>query len=84
MSNEVIVAIISGIVTVTVIIINARLSNKEMVAKLDKNQTVMDTKLEELTREVRRHNDFATRVPLVEQSVKQLSERVNRLEQKGE
>ena len=84
MSPEVIVAIISGIVTVTVIIINARLSNKEMVAKLDKDQTVMDTKLEELTREVRRLNDFATRVPLVEQSVKQLSERVNRLEQKGE
>lgn len=84
MSNEIIVAIISGIVTVTVIIINARLSNKEMVAKLDKNQTVMDTKLEDLTREVRRHNDFATRVPLCEQSVKQLSERVSRLEQKGE
>lgn len=37
--------------------------------ELDKHNAVQDTKLDELTREVRQHNDFATRIPVIEQRV---------------
>lgn len=37
--------------------------------ELDKHNAIQDTKLEELTREVRQHNDFATRIPVIEQRV---------------
>ena len=38
-------------------------------------QAVTDTKIDELTREVRYHNDFAKRVPVLEEKVRQLEER---------
>lgn len=41
------------------------------------NQAVTDTKLEELTREVREHNNFAKRMPVVEQGIEHLTEKVN-------
>ena len=41
-----------------------------MEAKLEKQQAVTDTKLEELTREVREHNNFARRVPVLEEQIK--------------
>ena len=53
--NEIIVAIITGGVTLVGVLI----SNQ-------KSQAVTDTKLEELTREVREHNNFARRMPVVE------------------
>ena len=40
-----------------------------MKAQFEKAQAVTDTKIEELTREVREHNNFAKRVPLLEQKV---------------
>ena len=45
-----------------------------------KSQAVVDTKLEELTREVREHNNFARRMPVVEEQIKSLSHRVTDLE----
>ena len=59
MSAEIIVAIITGAVT----LIGVLISN-------GKTQAVTDTKLDELTREVREHNNFARRVPVVEEQVK--------------
>lgn len=43
--------------------------NEKIQHELDKHNAVQDTKLEELTREVRQHNDFATRIPVIEQRV---------------
>jgi hypothetical protein len=56
-----------------------------MDAKLDKQQAIMDTKLEELTREVRMHNNFAQKIPVMEEQIKVANHRIEDLEkEKGE
>lgn len=59
------VALISLIGTV----FTTKVGNDKIQHDLDKHNAVQDTKLEELTREVRQHNDFATRMPVIEQRV---------------
>ena len=59
------VAVISLIGTV----FTTKASTDKIQHDLDKHNAVQDTKLEELTREVRQHNDFATRIPVIEQRV---------------
>ena len=59
------VALISLIGTV----LTTKAGNDRIQHDLDKHNAVQDTKLEELTREVRQHNDFATRIPVIEQRV---------------
>lgn len=69
MSDAVLVALISGGLTlVGVLIANSR------------TQAVTDTKLEELTREVREHNNFAKRMPVVEEQIKVINHRIEDLE----
>ena len=53
---------------------------QSMDAKLDKQQAVTETKLEELTREVREHNNFARRVPILEEQMKVANHRIADLE----
>ena len=67
--NEIIVALITGGVTLVGVLI----SNQ-------KSQAVTDTKLEELTREVREHNNFARRVPVLEEQMKVANHRIDDLE----
>ena len=67
--NEIIVALITGGVTLVGVLI----SNQ-------KAQAVTDTKLEELTREVREHNNFARRVPVLEEQMKVANHRIQDLE----
>lgn len=59
------VAIISLVGTV----VTTYAGNQKIQHDLDKHNAVQDTKIEELTREVRQHNDFATRIPVIEQRV---------------
>lgn len=49
----------------------------------NKNQAVIDTKIEELTREVREHNNFAKRMPVVEEQIKVINHRIDDLEKGG-
>ena len=51
-----------------------------MDAKLDKQQAVTETKLEELTREVREHNNFARRIPILEEQMRVANHRIADLE----
>ena len=67
--NEIIVALITGGITLVGVLI----SNQ-------KSQAVTDTKLEELTREVREHNHFAQRMPVVEEQIKVINHRIEDLE----
>ena len=69
MASDIIVAIITGILPLGGVLI----SNS-------KTQAVTDTKLEELTREVREHNNFARRVPVMEEQVKVINHRITDLE----
>ena len=63
----------------------SRSKAKSMDAKLDKQQAVTETKLEELTREVRMHNNFAQRVPVLEEQMKVANHRIADLEkERGE
>ena len=55
-------------------------SASKVDAKLDKQQAVIETKLNELTREVREHNNFARRVPVVEEQIKVINHRIEDLE----
>ena len=67
--NEIIVALITGGVTLAGVL----LSNQ-------KAQAVTETKIEELTREVREHNNFARRVPVMEEQIKVINHRIADLE----
>ena len=89
MSEAIIVAIITGGLSLIGVIISnnrtAQSMDKSMDAKLDKQQAVTETKLEELTREVRSHNNFAQRVPVLEEQIKVANHRIEDLEkEKGE
>lgn len=68
--NEIIVALITGGVTLVGVLI----SNQ-------KAQAVTDTRLDELTREVREHNNFAKRMPVVEEQIKVINHRIQDLEE---
>ena len=69
MGESIIVAIITGVLT----LIGVLISNS-------KTQAVTETRLEELTREVRLHNNFAQRVPVIEEQIKVANHRINDLE----
>lgn len=64
--ETIIVAIITGGLSLVGVIISNVSSNRRVEASLEKAQAVTDTKIEELTREVREHNNFAKRMPVVE------------------
>lgn len=70
MSEAIIVAIITGGLSLIGVIVSNNRTAQSMDAKLDKQQAVTETKLEELTREVRTHNNFAQRIPVLEEQMK--------------
>lgn len=80
MSDAVAVAIISGGLALLGVIITSISTSRNMTAQLERNQAVIDTKIEELTREVRLHNNFAERIPVIEQQIKVANHRIDDLE----
>ena len=91
MSDAIVVAVITGCFAVIAQIVVARMTNQKLFTELDKrseltdakpeakiNQyaAVTDTKLEELTREVRQHNNFAQRMPVLEEKVQRMEKHV--------
>lgn len=70
MSESLLIAIIPSVITGVLTVIGVIASNKT-------SQAVTDTKIEELTREVREHNNFAKRMPVVEEKIENLTEKVN-------
>lgn len=79
---EIIVAVITGVASVVAVVITNNRSNREMDHKLEMTQAVTDTKLDELTREVRQHNNFAQRIPVLEEQIKVANHRIADLERK--
>ena len=65
--------ILAALITGAVTLIGVLIANS-------KSQAVTDTKLEELTREVREHNNFARRVPILEEQMKVANHRISDLE----
>lgn len=80
--ESIITAIITGGLALIGVIISNISSNKKIETTLRIQQAVTDTKIEELTREVRLHNNFAQRVPVIEEQIKVVNHRVDDLEKK--
>ena len=82
--NSILVAVITGIFglvgSVIVALISAASTKATITHKLEVAQAVTDTKLEDLTREVRKHNNFAERVPVMEEQIKVANHRIEDLE----
>jgi len=81
-------ALISGIASVIVgglalfgVIVTNNKANRDMQHKQDTAQAVTDTKIEELTREVRLHNNFAEKIPVIEEQIRVVNHRLSDLEQ---
>lgn len=72
MSEAIQVALITGAISLIGIYINSRASENRIMNELKMHQAVTDTKIDELTREVREHNNFAKRVPVLEEKIAQL------------
>lgn len=70
--ETIVAAIITGIVTLAGVL----LANS-------KSQAVTDVKIEELTREVRKHNSFAEKIPVIEEQIKVANHRIDDLEQQS-
>ena len=82
--SAIVVAVITGLVSLVGVILANRSNMIKMHADLDKAQAVTNTKLEELTREVRAHNGFAQRMPVVEEKLKVVDHRLEDLEKGGQ
>ena len=80
MTEAILVALISGGLSLLGVVITNLATSKKTETKIQTSQAVTDTKLEELTREVRAHNQFAQRMPVVEQQIKVINHRLSDLE----
>ncbi|HIT34638.1 MAG TPA: hypothetical protein IAC31_08470 [Candidatus Faecousia intestinigallinarum] len=83
MSEEAVVALISGGLSLLGVIVSNMAAARKMDTNIRMAQAVTDTKLEELTREVREHNHFAQRMPVVEEQIRTLEHRIQGLEEEG-
>lgn len=79
MTEAVIVALITGGLSVLGVIISNIGSNRKIEDALSTSQAVTDCKIEELTREVREHNNFARRMPVVEQQIADIKKDIDDL-----
>lgn len=75
MSEAIQVAMVTGGFAVITTYLTVKSGNQKIMAELEKHQAVQDEKIETLTAEVRKHNDFAIRVPVLEERVRQLSQK---------
>lgn len=80
MTEAIIVAIITGGLSLVGVVVSTRATSRKTDESIRTMQAVTDAKLEELTREVREHNNFARRIPVVEEQIKVINHRIADLE----
>ena len=80
MSEAVVVALIAGGVSLVGTIITVLATSQKQAEQLRTSQAVTDIKIENLTEEVRKHNKFAERMPVVEEQIKVINHRIDDLE----
>ena len=80
MTESIIVALITGGLSLAGVVITCLVTAKKTNTTMQVAQAVTDTKIEELTREVRLHNHFAQRVPVMEEQIKVINHRLTDLE----
>ena len=80
MNDSILVAFITGGLSLIGVVITCLATAKKSEMAMKVSQAVTDTKIEELTREVREHNGFAQKMPVIQQQVSALERRVSTLE----
>lgn len=83
MTEAIIVALITGLLTLFGTIVTSLTAAKKSEKAMEVSQAVTNTKIEELTREVREHNGFARRLPVVEEQINAIHNRLDNLEHPG-
>ena len=83
MSEAIIVALVSGGLSLAGVVITNLAAARKTNASIQTAQAVTDTKIDELTREVREHNGFARRMPVVEHEIRVINHRLADLENAG-
>lgn len=73
-------SVIVGLLTFLGVVISNKNAKKEMIHQMEVSQAVTDTKIEELTREVREHNNFARRMPVVESKIADIKDDIHELQ----
>lgn len=77
---EIISSIIVGVLALAGVIVTNVSSNKAVEQKIVTSQEVMKTEVANLRKEVEKHNNFASRIPVVEEQIKVINHRINDLE----
>lgn len=80
-TEAIIVALITGGLSLVGVVVTCLATAKKSEKAIEVSQAVMKTELAELTREVRAHNNFAQRMPVVEEQIKSINHRIEDLEQ---
>lgn len=80
MSEAIVVALITGGLSLAGVVITCAVTARKNETAMRISQAVTDTKIDELTREVRSHNNFAQRMPVVEEQIKVINHRIGDLE----
>lgn len=80
MIESILVALITGGLSLIGVLFSVFASSRKTQAEFDKSQAVMNERISELTREVREHNNFAMRMPVVENQIQNLDNRVSIIE----
>jgi len=78
----IIASLITGGLALIGVIVTNIMGNKKFETQLDKRQAITDVKIDALKEEVKKHNDFATRVPVIEEQIKVANHRLEDLEKK--
>lgn len=81
MTEAITVALITGGLSLLGVIIASAAGNRRTEQKIQVAQAVTDTKIEELTREVRKHNNFAEKIPVIQEQIKVVNHRLADLEE---
>lgn len=81
MSEAVMVALITGGISLIGTVLTILATTKKTETSMQVTQAVTNTKIEDLTREVRKHNGFAERLPVVEEQIKVINHRIDDLEE---
>lgn len=81
MSEAIVVALITGGLSLAGVVVTCIATAKKSEKAAEVAQAVMDTKIDELTREVRQHNNFASEIPVIKEQIKVINNRIKDLEQ---
>lgn len=73
-------SLLVGLMSLIGVIVTTSKSNNKIQQQIEVSQAVTKSEIKELTREVREHNDFARRIPVIEEQIKVINNRIKDLE----